>query len=208
MRYRLFRPVSPATNQLYPLVLILHGGGADNDFDQLLNCASPFFAFGPARFISAAEQARHPSFVLVPWSGGRGWQEENCRLIMALLEALRREMSIDPRRIYVTGQSMGGYGTWRLLEKYPAAFAAGIPVCGGGEPALAARAKGLSLWAFHGTGDQIVPVTESRRMIAAFQQAGGKARYWEYEGEDHADTARRAYCEPGLTDWLFAQVKP
>jgi predicted peptidase len=208
LRYRLFKPPSFEPGKTYPLVLFLHGGGATHSFDDLLKCASPVFAFGPARLVSPEEQARRPAFVVVPWSGGRGWGEENERLILATIEALRREFPLDAKRIYVTGQSMGGYGAWRMITKHPDLFAAGIPVCGGGDPADAPKARDVAVWTFHGTADTIVPVSETRGMVGALVRAGGKPIYWEYEGGTHAKTAERAYCEPSLLDWLFAQAKP
>jgi predicted peptidase len=205
LRYRLFKPPAYSRTNADPLVLFPHGGGAVRDFDDLLQCASPVFAFGPARFASAEEQARHPAFVLVPWSGTRGWDEENARLILGLIGELRREFSIDPRRLYVTGQSMGGYGTWRMIMQHPDVFAAAVPVCGGGDPASASKAKQIPIWAFHGSADTIVPPSGTREMVEALLKAGGQPIYWEYDGGTHAGTAERAYCEPQLTEWLFAQ---
>ncbi len=208
LRCRLFKPLNFDPTRHYPLVLFLHGGGATRSFDELLNCASPVFAFGPARLVAPEAQAQHPAFVVVPWSGGGSWNEENTRLILGMVDALAGEFPIDRRRLYVTGQSMGGFGTWQMITQHPDEFAAAVPVCGGGDPALAARAKGVAIWAFHGSADGIVPVSETRGMIAALFQAGGQPVYWEYDGGTHAKTAESAYCEPQLLDWLFAQARP
>jgi predicted peptidase len=206
LRYRLFTPPGLDRAKKYPLILSLHGGGARR-FEDLLICATPVFAFGPARFVAPEEQARHPAFVLVPWSGGRGWGGDNLRLILGLLETLRAEFPIDEKRLYVTGQSMGGFGAWQMITEHPDVFAAGVPVCGGGTPRLAPKAKNVPVWAFHGNRDGIVPVAETRDMITALLKAGGRPIYWEYDGATHATTAERAYCEPQLLDWLFAQAK-
>lgn len=208
LRYRLLRPATYERTNLYPLVLFLHGGGAVRSFDDLLTCTKPVFAFGPARFASPEAQAKHPAFVLVPWSDSRGWSDQNIRLILALLGDLRREFAIDAKRIYVTGQSMGGFGTWKMITQHPDVFAAAVPVCGGGTPADAPRAKGVAVWAFHGTADTIVSPSNTREMIAALLKAGGRPTYWEYEGGTHAKTAERAYCEPQLLDWLLDQRQP
>lgn len=206
LRYRLFKPACvPA--KAYPLIVSLHGGGPARNFDDLLKCSSPFFAFGPARFVYPAEQVRHPAFVLVPWSGRRGWDDENTRLIAGLIERLRSELPIDSKRVYITGQSMGGYGTWQMIAQYPELFAAAVPVCGGGIPSSAPKAKSVPVWAFHGSADGLVPVTQTRNMIEALMRAGGRPIYWEYEGTTHAVTAERAYCENGLLDWMFNQSK-
>ena len=88
--------------------------------------------------------------------------------------------------MYVTGQSNGGFGTWDLVMKRPDLFAAAIPLCGGGDTALASRVVKMPIWAFHGDKDQTIPVTESRDMIAAVREAGGHPRkYTEYKGVDH-----------------------
>ena len=208
LRYRFFKPLNFDPVRTYPLVVFLHGGGATHSFDDLLKCSSPVFAFGPARLVAPEEQARHAAFVVVPWSGGGSWNEDNTRLILGLLDTLGREFPIDRRRLYVTGQSMGGFGTWQMITQYPDVFAAAVPVCGGGDPEMAAQAKGVAVWAFHGSADGIVPVSETRGMIAALFQAGAQPVYWEYDGGTHAKTAERAYCEPQLLDWLFAQAKP
>ncbi len=208
LRYHLFKPAHFNPTNRYPLVLSLHGGGPRRSFDHLLEPFAPGFAYGIGRLVSPDEQARHPSFVLVPWSNGRGWDEDNLRLVLNALTRLRLEFKIDPRRIYVTGQSMGGYGTWEIVTKFPNIFAAAIPVCGGGDPSLVPRVKDVPIWALHGTADTVVPVNENRTMIEALTKAGGKPIYWEYDGLSHAETAERAYCEPQLLDWLFAQAKP
>lgn len=205
LRSWFFQPTPASRTNALPLVLFLHGGGGTRRFEDLLQCATPVFAFGPARFVARDEQANHPAFVVVPWSGARGWDDSNTRLILGLLTALRREFPIDAKRMYVTGQSMGGYGTWQMITQHADVFAAGIPVCGGGDPADAPKAAGVAVWAFHGTADGIVPPSASRDMIAALVRAGGTPIYWEYDGGTHAKTAERAYCEPTLLDWLFAQ---
>jgi predicted peptidase len=206
LRYHLFKPRSYDPASAYPLVLSLHGG-KPKQFDHLLEGGELGFGYGVGRLVSPEEQGKHPAFVVVPWSEGRGWVEENLRLLDGLLDALRREFRIDGQRIYVTGQSMGGYGTWALLTKHPDLFAAAIPICGGGDPASAAGFKTVPIWAFHGSGDRVVPVNESRVMIDALLKAGAQPIYWEYDGANHAQTAERAYCEPQLLEWLFSQRK-
>src|SRR5204862_1848997 len=103
---------------------------------------------------------------------GRNWDVENLRLIMELLDALQKEFRLDARRFYVTGQSRGGWGTWAIITRHPERFAAAVPICGGGEPSDAAKAKDLPIWAFHGTADHIVPVQYTRQMIVALRKAG------------------------------------
>jgi poly(3-hydroxybutyrate) depolymerase len=206
MRYYLFKPRGLDPALAYPLVLSLHGG-KPHEFEHLLEGGTLGFAYGVGRLVSPEEQAKHPAFVVAPWSGGLGWDEENLRLVKGLLQALAREFKLDTNRFYVTGQSMGGYGTWAIMAAYPDLFAAAIPICGGGDPASAGRIRGLPIWAFHGSGDDVVPVSETRDMIIALWRRGGRPSYWEYDGASHSQTAERAYCEPQLLEWLFAQVR-
>ena len=161
-----------------------------------------------AWLVSNDTQDAHPCFVVAPWSDGRDWDKENLRLVMELLDAVEKEFHVDSKRIYVTGQSMGGWGTWSIITQHPERFTAAIPICGGGEPRDAAKAKDIPIWAFHGSADHVVPVQYTRQMITALRVAGATPRYWEYKDADHAHTAERAYCEPDLISWLFEQSKP
>lgn len=203
LRYLLYRPA--VTNASLPLVLSLHGGGPRRQFEHLLEPYAPGFAYGLGRLVAPETQATHPSFVLAPWSDTEGWSDERLTSVLQLLGTLEKELPIDRERIYVTGQSMGGYGTWRIITRAPEKFAAAIPICGGGNSGEAARAKAVPIWALHGSGDKVVPVQQTRVMIDALRRAGGTPIYWEYLNATHADTAERAYCEPQLLEWLFAQ---
>ena len=101
---------------------------------------------------------------------------------------------------------MGGIGTWNFIAARPDIFAAAIPLCGGGDVSRASVIAKIPIWAFHGSNDKSVPVTESRMMIAAVQQAGGNPRYTEYPGVGH-EVWLKAFQEKGLVEWLFAQHK-
>jgi predicted peptidase len=208
LKYLLFKPAALDSGTNLPLVLSLHGGAPRHEFEHLLEPYLPGLAYGLGRLVSDETQQAHPSFVVAPWSNERNWDDANIQLILEVLDALQREFRVDSNRVYVTGQSMGGFGTWRIITRHPERFAAAVPICGGGDPRDAARAKHVPIWAFHGTADNVVPVDYTREMILALRQAGGNPRYWEYLGADHSGTAERAYCEPELIDWLFAQVRP
>ena len=208
LKYLLFKPKGFQTTQAYPLVLSLHGGAPRRHFEDLVEPYLPGLAYGLGRFVSDETQQAHPCFVVAPWSNGGGWDGDNLRLVMELLDALEKEFKIDAKRIYVTGQSMGGFGTWSVITQHPERFAAAVPICGGGEPSDAAKAKDIPIWAFHGSADRVVPVQYTRQMIAALRKAGASPLYWEYQGAEHAGTAERAYCEPDLIAWLFAKSKP
>jgi len=121
-----------------------------------------------------------------------------------LLDQLGTEFRIDPDRVYVTGLSMGGFGTWDILLREPGRFAAGIAVCGAGDPSQAERIQHVPVWAFHGDKDGVVPVSGSREMVAALKKAGAEPKYDEFPGVGHGSWYK-AYATPGLWDWLFAQ---
>ncbi|MBA3354530.1 MAG: prolyl oligopeptidase family serine peptidase [Pyrinomonadaceae bacterium] len=114
--------------------------------------------------------------------------------------------SVDSRRLYVMGMSLGGYGTWDIITRRPTTFAAAVPICGGGNASKAPLLAKTPIWAFHGDEDDSVSVSESRRMIAALKKAGGQARYTEYKGVGHNSWVR-AFKEPDFLSWIFAQTQ-
>jgi predicted peptidase len=208
MPYRLFTPQGYNAQNMYPLVLWLHGSGSvgTDNFKQISGASLR----GTHLWTQPQNQAKYPAFVLAPQSP-RGWANFRSNdlsgelsLVLEILESVRQEFSIDSARLYVAGQSMGGYGTWDLVTRRPGLFAAAVPLCGGGDTSKGWAAAQTPTWAFHGDADGTVPVSRSREMIAAIRKAGGNPRYTEYKGVGH-DVWVRAVREPGLVDWLFAQ---
>jgi predicted peptidase len=206
--YRLLQPPRRAPGTAYPLVLFLHGAGekGDDNERQLTN--------GVEQFALPDNRKKYPCFVAAPqcprhqwWGSGDGGLAEPMELAFGLLAALEREYPVDPRRRYITGISMGGFGTWDALAARPDYFAAAIPVCGGGEPAHAGRYVNLPLWVFHGARDQVVDVQYSRIMVDALQRAGGAPKYTEYPQGRH-DVWNTVYRDPAVLAWLFAQLRP
>jgi predicted peptidase len=213
MPYRLFRP--EASGKL-PLVMYLHGsGGLGDDNEKQLGLGN---VFGTRAWLLPENQKRFPCYVVVPQTD-RGWARydfsqqpatplpglgEGNRLALELVGRLSREFKIDDRRIYVTGQSMGGAGVWNIISNGPSVFAAAVPLCGSLSPDDGTAAVGTPLWDFHGDSDQTVPVSSSRDRIAARRKAGGHPLYTEYPGVDH-DVWQWAYTEPQLPKWLFSQ---
>jgi predicted peptidase len=208
MPYRLFVPLNYKQDMQYPLVLWLHGaGGAGTDNrSQISGDQIP----GTRTWTKPQNQTKYPAFVLAPqsptnWvSSGLDRLSGEMFLVLAILEEVRSEFNIDPGRIYVAGQSDGGIGTWNVIIQRPTLFAAAIPLCGGGDSSQAAVIAKLPVWAFHGARDNVISVAESRRMINALQKAGGHPRYTEYGNVGH-NVWTRAFAEPELVDWLFAQ---
>jgi predicted peptidase len=217
--YRLLRPrnYDQDGNTKYPLVLFFHGAGecGDDNRKQLVH--------GAADFASDDVMAKYPCFVVVPQCpGGQQWVDtpwtadrhtmpekmtQPMQLAFMLLDKLEREFPIDERRLYVTGLSMGGFGVWDAVQRVPVKFAAAVPVCGGGDTALAGRIKAVPIWAFHGDGDRVVKPQRSRDMIAALKAAGGMPRYTEYANTGH-DCWTITYANRDLYAWMFAQRRP
>lgn len=208
--YRIFIPEISGSRHLYPLVVFLHGGtgsGVDN-----ISQISGSNWRGAHVWTQADNQARYPCFVLAPqlpklwrWDAG-GHQQLSlyAKALVELLAELKNELPIDENRVYLTGQSLGGWGTWDLIAKRPGLFAAAVPVCGGGDPSTAANFRDVSVWAFHGRRDSQIPVKRSREMVAALREVGSTVRYTEYKLLGHA-IWDRAYAERDLIDWLFSQ---
>jgi predicted peptidase len=127
-------------------------------------------------------------------------------LVLEMLDSLEREFSIDSRRLYVIGISMGAYAVWDVLARRPGRFAAAVPICGGGNPANAMPMIKTAIWAFHGDEDEMVKATESRAMIEAIERAGGKPKYTEYKGVGH-NAREPAFREAGLLKWIFSNSR-
>ncbi|HEV3436769.1 MAG TPA: prolyl oligopeptidase family serine peptidase [Gemmata sp.] len=218
--YRLLKPdgYDKDGKDRYPLVVFLHGivgRGTDNE-KQLRS--------GVEEFVKDATPKKHPCFLAVPqcppdklWvnvspkdAGGNlplaKGPTEPTAMVLDLIEAVCKEYRIDKDRIYLTGVSMGGYGTWDLVSRRPELFAAAIPVSGGGDPAQAEKLAKLPIWAFHGGADPLVPVERARDMIAAIKKAGGEPKYTEYKGVGH-DSWTPTYRDNEVLDWLFEQKK-
>lgn len=211
MPYRLYVPANYDERKKYPLILWLHGGaGRGSDNRKQINEGN---SVGATVWTRHENQSKHPSFVVAPqcpddkmWTSIRPTVEptDQLRLVIELIGELQRTYSIDAGRVYVAGQSMGGYGAWALISEYPKMFAAAVPICGGGNESDAAKLVAVPVWAFHGELDRAVKVERSRSMIAAIRRAGGKPRYTEYEGADHV-VWNMAFNEPELLPWVFAQ---
>ncbi|HUT10942.1 MAG TPA: prolyl oligopeptidase family serine peptidase [Thermoguttaceae bacterium] len=212
--YRLLEPGDlNAAEKKHPLLLFLHGAGERGSDNQAQ------LRWGAEMMRSAAKE--HGCFVLVPQCPpDRKWAEvdwsklthempenssEPMGLTLEVIAELMKKYPIDPDRLYVMGLSMGGYGTWDAVQRWPDMFAAAVPICGGGDETSADRIK-CPVWAFHGDKDTAVPVSRSRKMIEAIKAAGGKPKYTEYPGVGH-NSWSAAFADPELLKWLFAQKR-
>ena len=122
-----------------------------------------------------------------------------------VLEVIKK-YSVDEKRIYVTGESGGGVGTWYMVMRWPELFAAAIPVCGVGDPRMAEVIKKVPIRTFHGALDNVVPVKATRSMVEAIKKAGGDITYIEYPEVTHSSW-RPAWKDPETIKWLFEQTK-
>ncbi|MBW3543488.1 MAG: prolyl oligopeptidase family serine peptidase, partial [Planctomycetes bacterium] len=207
-RYLVFVPARYSAKTDWPVILYLHGA-SERGTDERRHLR---VGLGP--FVK--EQARtFPFLVVFPQSedvGGRaraGWDADSAdgRRALAILDAVEREYRVDPRRRIITGWSMGGYGAWSLAAAHPDRFAAVVTISGGGDPALAERLKAVPVWAFHGEDDAAVPPSESRALIDAVKEAGGRGRFTLVPRNDH-EAWKHVYGVPSLYDWLRRPATP
>lgn len=220
-RYQVFVPANFDPQKKWPIVLFLHGAGERGDNGLLPTDVGLGHAIrGSPRDL--------PFVVVMPQCrANTSWVDPAMQAqALAALERSIKEFKGDRERIYLTGLSMGGYGSWDLAAKYPGKFAAYVVICGGirgpqtfpqlhvslvDDPKVtdpyaetARRIGKTPVWVFHGADDPSVPVEESRKMARALEQAGANVRYTEYPGVGH-NSWDKAYAEPGLVDWVLQQ---
>jgi predicted peptidase len=180
-------------DERWPLLLFLHGMGERGDDLQKIR------RHGPPRLLD--EDGPLPFVVVSPQCPDDEWW--NLPALEALIDELVRRHRIDPDRIYLTGLSMGGYGTWALAARNPARYAAIIPVCGGGETKWAPRLRDLPIWAFHGGQDTVVPPARSQEMVDAIRVAGGSPKLTIYPEAGH-DSWTETYANDEIYTWLLS----
>jgi predicted peptidase len=215
-KYQVFVPDNWSSNQKWPIILFLHGAG-ERGTDGLIQTQ-----VGIATAIRN-DRSRFPALVVMPQclKEHRWTDPEMEELSLSALGSASREFKGDPKRTYLTGLSMGGYGSWALAARYPNKFAAVVPICGGiltpddarkqpdsdRIPYLEAAKKigtKLPIWVFHGDADPDVPVSESRHMVEALKADGADVHYTEYPGVGHKSWDK-AYAEPELMTWLLSK---
>lgn len=215
-RYRWHEPKSLEAGKKYPFVFLMHGAGerGTNNVAQL--------QWGAKEVLDYAVSAKDDCFFLagqVP--NGRRWVEvdwaqthhampvepsETMQLQMELAEKLFAELPVDTNRVYATGVSMGGYGTWDLISRKPEWFAAAMPVCGGMDLEQAPKLKDVAIWIHHGDRDTVVPFVRSRLATEALWHVNGNVKYTEYPGVHHGSWVP-AYGNKANLRWLFSQRK-
>jgi predicted peptidase len=212
-KYVLFVPHNYAKDKPTPTILFLHGAGETKPKEGAKTKGTPKMpvevGIGPA--IKKREKT-FPFLTIIPQAPVGGWQAGGvpAKMALGILEVVEKEYNVDPKRIYLTGLSMGGYGTWSLAAAMPDKWAAIVPICGGvrGTPVdeVATKIKDIPTWVFHGDQDQAVPVAQSRNMVEALKKAGGHPKYTEYAGVKH-DSWVKAYDTDELYEWMLKQSK-
>jgi predicted peptidase len=217
LNYRLLFPDSD-TLRRYPLIIFLHGSGergSDNEAQ---------LKWGVQNFATDQNMIKYPAIVIAPqcpekvsWSNFlRGKTASDIRmqptptkpmeLLIGLIHQLIKTMRIDSNRIYITGLSMGGFGTFDAIERYPNLFAAAVPVCGGGDISKAASIAHIPIWVFHGAEDPAVNPAYSVEMVKALSDVGAHPGFTLYPEVGHFSWLG-AYSDPLMLEWLFRQHK-
>lgn len=223
MPYRLLTPKPGSTLKKYPLIVFLHGAGergADNE-KQLVH--------GASLFLNPGFRSDYPCYVLFPQCPeGEYWaslkRDDSRRpyildfdyrrpptpsldMALDLIRQMLRTLPIDRQRVYISGLSMGGMGTFEAVFRAPRLFAAAAPICGGGDAAAYRRQHArIPFWIFHGDNDSVISVEESRKMASRLRALGADVQYTEYPGIEHHSWIN-AFAEPDFIPWLMAQKR-
>jgi predicted peptidase len=194
LNYLLYLPPEYDKQESWPLMLFLHGAGERGDDLELVK------VHGPPKLIAAGQDF---PFIVVSPQCPKDLHWEPIELV-ALLDNIEHTYKVDPDRVYVTGLSMGGFGTWELAAYAPQRLAAIAPICGGGETYWVKRFAHLPVWAFHGGRDPAVPVERSQQMVDELTKQGGHPRLTIYPDAEH-DSWTETYNNPELYTWLLEQ---
>ncbi|HSN62327.1 MAG TPA: prolyl oligopeptidase family serine peptidase [Ferruginibacter sp.] len=221
--YRLLLPENYDATKKYPLVFFMHGAGErGNDNEKQL-------IHGAKLFLREDTRKNYPAIVVFPqcpqnsfWSnvsfradslGKRSFVFKAdvaptiaMKMANALLHQIIQQYPVQKKQVYIGGLSMGGMGTFEMVYRNPKLFAAAVPICGGGDPAIAKKVKKTKWWVFHGAKDDVVPPACSQEMVTALQAVNANVKFTLYPNANH-NSWDAAFAEPGLLSWLFAQKK-
>jgi predicted esterase len=194
LKYLVYLPpeYNSSAETKWPLILFLHGAGERGDSLNMVK------RHGPPKLV---EEGRDFGFIIIsPQCPSKQWWSAD--LLNRLLDEVITQYRVDEERIYVTGLSMGGFGTWDLASEYPQRFAAIAPICGGGHPEQAWNMRHLPVWVFHGAKDEVVSIGLSEIMVQSLKKYNGKVRYTVYP-EAHHDSWTETYNNPELYEWFL-----
>jgi len=218
--YRILLPLNYNPNVKYPLILFLHGSGERGNDNNLQ------LTHGADLFLKESVRQEYPAVIVFPqlakdhqWTYLVSDQEsspgeliypikktkvKHQELLKVLIKTLKKNFNLDKNRFYVGGLSLGGMGTFEIVNQNPKMFAAAFPICGGANPEIATRINKPSWWIFHGVDDVVVPARYSQQMYDALIQVGADVKLSMYPGVNH-DSWTNAFAEPDLLKWLFSK---
>lgn len=194
LEYLLALPEGYGSDKKWPLILFLHGAGERGGDLELVK------KHGIPRIVEQKED--FPFIAVSPQCPRWSWWTAETEALDALLDEIVSRYAVDTDRVYLTGLSMGGYGTWHLATAYPERFAAIAPICGGGDPEKACVLKDIPVWVFHGAEDKTVPPEQSRRMVKALENCEADVRFTIYPEAGH-DSWTETYNNPELYEWFL-----
>jgi predicted peptidase len=200
-KYVVFVPHHYDGKAALPVILFLHGSGAVGNDGRIQTVSALAKAI-------RKDEMKFAFISVFPQSHEGTWSADSVggKRALAILDEVSNGFKVDTKRTYLTGLSMGGEGTWSLAAAHPDRWAAIVPLCGGGDPKIAARIKDIPCWCFHGDADKVVPAAASRKMIRALWKVGGRPLYHEFPGIGHDhDCWDRVYAMPDLYEWLLLQ---
>jgi predicted peptidase len=200
MYYLIYTPEGYENNtESWPLVIFLHGSGERGKDYELLK------VHGPPKNAQNPEMHDLPFLILSPQlsADARGWHPDH---LSSLLDEVIKDYRVDADRIYLTGLSMGGYGTWAWAFQEPDRFAALAPICGRGDPYQVEKIKDIPVWVFHGARDQVVKIEESQKMVNALDKIDGDVRFTIYPTLGHVSWDE-AYDSGILYEWFMKQSR-
>lgn len=237
MPYRLFVPSNYSEQESYPLLVFLHGRGergSDNRSEMFANIG---LFNGPQSIISPNMQGKFPSLVLIPQCADTRPDEEWAHAIgntpeepfkglgqdghyrqhpepsasgaaaLELIEKIIADYATNPDRVYITGVSMGGFGTWEFITRRPDLFAAAVPMAGYSDPSLVHKIKHIPVWIFHGDEDEYNPVQGSRNMASLLGASGAELRYSELRGFKHVESFEEAWKNRQIIPWMYSKTR-
>jgi predicted peptidase len=197
--YLLFLPEGYGKKrQSWPLMVFLHGAGERG------NVLNKVAVHGPPKIVKNRKD--FPFILVSPQCPEGDWWMEKVEVLINLVDDIAARYKVDKKRIYLTGLSMGGYGTWALASAYPERFAAIAPICGGGSRIMSLRLKDIPIWVFHGAKDRVVPLEESEEMVNAIRKRGGDVKFTIYPDAGH-DSWTESYDNQELYDWFLEHSK-
>ncbi len=198
LNYLLYLPKDYDQQESWPLVVFLHGAGERGDDLELVK------KHGPPKLIDEGKD--FPAIIVSPQCKRGGWWQNQLLELTALIDDIESKYKVDKSRVYLTGLSMGGFGSWALAAYTPDRFAAVIPICGGGERLAAMALAKTPVWVFHGAKDPVVPLERSESMVEALKRFKGNVQFTVYPDALH-DSWTETYDNPDVWKWLFEQQR-